>query len=224
MFERFRSLVVFGAVAFSAACSGPSSSSDPAPVATAIPSAGAPDAMTGPTILDDLPVVAAADDPAAVAPAPQVPAGASLTGEQVVEYVCSQCHSMDPPPLKAPPLTHLAQHLRESFTSVDDAVTHVVSFAPSPDAETSILPATAQERFGLMPPQPLPAPMLEAAARYIWSLSDGTEPEMGNGGMGRAGTGRGGMANGMMHRGGQMDPDSTLPARPRRGMNRSGGG
>ena len=223
MFVRFRSLTVFGAVALSAACSGPSSSPDPTPVATAIPSADAPDAMTGPTIPGEMSVVVATAEPAADA-LPQVPAGASLTGEQVVEYVCSQCHSMDPPPLKAPPLTHLAQHLRQSFTSVDDAVSHVVSFAPAPEAEHSILPATAQERFGLMPPQPLPVPMLEAAARYIWTLSDGTEPEMGNGGMGRSATGRAGMGNGMMNRRGQMDPDSTLPPRPRRGMNRSGGG
>ena len=227
MFARFRSLAVFGAVALSAACSGSASSPDPAPVATPTPSTGAPDAVTGATRPDEMSVAVATADPAVDA-VPQVPAGASLTGEQVVEYVCSQCHSMEPPPLTAPPLSHLARHLRQSFTSVDDAVSHVVSFAPAPEAERSILPARAQERFGLMPPQPLPAPMLEAAARYIWTLSDGTEPEMGNGGMGRAGMGgagmgRGGMGNGLMQRGGQLDPDSTLPPRPRRGMNRSGG-
>jgi hypothetical protein len=189
--------------------------------------------MTGATIPGEMAVVATTADPVADA-LPQVPAGASLTGEQVVEYVCSQCHSMDPPPLKAPPLTHLARDLRQSFTSVDDAVTHVVTYAPAPDAERSILPTMAQERFGLMPPQPLPAPMLEAATRFIWALSDGTEPKMGNGGMGRAGRGNGemgqgkmgggGMGGGMMHRGGRMAPGSTLPSGPCRGMNRGGGG
>ena len=132
------------------------------------------------------------------------PAAAELTGEQVVEYVCSQCHSMDPPPLKAPPLTMLAQHLRETFASVDEAVDHVVTYVPAPDPERSILPEMAQERFGLMPPQPLPEPMLEAAARYIWTLSDGTGAGMGGGmggggmggGLGGAGMGGGGMGGG----------------------------
>ena len=162
MSVRFRSFVVFGAVALAAACSGPSSSAHPEPVAAANPSpAPAPDAVTSPTAPERTAMVQpAATEPAAMEPAasmstPQVPAGAALTGEQVVEYVCSQCHSMEPPPLKAPPLTHLARHLRESFPSVDEAVTHVVAYAPAPDPEQSILPERAQERFGLMPPQPL---------------------------------------------------------------------
>lgn len=96
-----------------------------------------------------------------------------LTGREVVEQVCSQCHSMEPPPLAAPPLTHLAAHLRQSFETVDEAVAHVVAYAPAPDAEQSILPSRAVERFGLMPPQPLPEPLLDAATRYIWSLADG---------------------------------------------------
>lgn len=204
MSVRFRSFVVFGAVALAAACSGPSSSAHPEPVAAANPSpAPAPDAVTSPTAPERTAMVQpAATEPAAMEPAasmstPQVPAGAALTGEQVVEYVCSQCHSMEPPPLKAPPLTHLAGHLRESFPSVDEAVTHVVAYAPAPDPEQSILPERAQERFGLMPPQPLPEPWLEAATRYIWTLSDGTDVETGPPAMGRAGQGRG-----MMRRGG----------------------
>jgi hypothetical protein len=155
---------------------------------------------------------------------------------------------MEPPPLKAPPLTHLASHLRQTFASVDEAVTHVTAYAPAPDAERSILNERARERFGLMPPQPLPTPMLEAAARYIWTLSDGTgaamEPRgtggrgMGNGMMrnGEAGgamggegmrcgrTGDGMMGNGMMRRGGAMAPDSAPPSGRGRGMNRGGGG
>jgi hypothetical protein len=94
-------------------------------------------------------------------------------GREIVEQVCGECHSMDPPPNKAPPLTHLARHLRSSFDEVDEAVAHVLAYAPAPDASRSILPARAIERFGLMPPQPLPAPLLEAAARYIWSLEGG---------------------------------------------------
>jgi hypothetical protein len=131
-----------------------------------------------------------------------------LTGQQVVEQICSQCHSMDPPPLAAPPLTHLARHLRESFGTVDEAVAHVVAYAPAPDQERSILPARAVERFGLMPPQPLPEPLLDAAARYIWSLADDAEPGMGMGGgmqMRQGRPGGGGMGMGMQMRHQQGD-------------------
>ena len=182
MLVRFWSLAVLGAAALGAACSGASSSADPDSGEAAGQTAVAP--------------AAAELDPAVSAA--QIPAGSDLTGEQVVEYVCSQCHSMDPPPLKAPPLTMLAQHLRETFASVDEAVDHVVTYVPAPDPERSILPEMAQERFGLMPPQPLPEPMLEAAARYIWTLSDGTGAGMGGGmGGGGMGGGMGGMGGGM---------------------------
>lgn len=203
MLVRFRSLAILGATVV-AACGGPSSSADPELGEAAEPTV-------------DQPAVAPATKPLTpVEATAQGPAGSTLTGQQVVEYVCSQCHSMDPPPLKAPPLTHLARHLRQTFASVDEAVDHVVAYAPAPDPEQSILPEMAQERFGLMPPQPLPEPMLEAAARYIWTLSDGTEGEMGEegmgagmggmgmggGGMGGAGMGRGGMGGAGMGGGG----------------------
>lgn len=135
-------------------------------------------------VADRAPVVDPAESvPAAVpstapSPAPSTAEAPSLSGREVVEQICSQCHSMEPPPLAAPPLTHLAAHLRQSFETVDEAVAHVVAYAPAPDAERSILPPRAVERFGLMPPQPLPEPLLDAATRYIWSLGDG-EAAMG---------------------------------------------
>lgn len=126
----------------------------------------------------DAAAAAVAESPAdgVLANEPSAPSGqvrvAGLTGQEIAEQICGECHSMEPPPLKAPPLTPLSRHLRESFETVEGAVEHVLAYAPAPDAERSILPERAVERFGLMPPQPLPGPMLEAAARYIWSLSD----------------------------------------------------
>ncbi len=118
---------------------------------------------------------AEAPTPAASAAAvtvPVVPEGApALTGQQVVELVCSVCHSMDSPPLTAPPLTHIARHLREAFSDEDEAVRHMLAYLPAPDQERSVMPPMAVERFGLMPPQPLPPEMIEAAARYIWGLA-----------------------------------------------------
>lgn len=91
-------------------------------------------------------------------------------GERIYREICSLCHTMDPPPNLAPPMSHVARHLRQEFTSEDEAVAHVVSFLPAPDAERSIMPEMARERFGLMPPQPLPANLLEAVGKYIWFL------------------------------------------------------
>ncbi len=154
-------LVALVACAALSACGRPGPSNEPAPTPADAPAAPA-EAMPAPA-------QAAAGAPA---PAP------TLSGQEVVEQICSQCHSMEPPPLAAPPLTHLATHLRQVFETEDEAVAHVVAYAPAPNAETSIMPPMAVERFGLMPPQPLPEPLLEAAARYIWSLAaEGADAE-----------------------------------------------
>jgi cytochrome c len=91
-------------------------------------------------------------------------------GQRIFGEICSVCHTMDPPPNLAPPMSHVARHLRASFTTEDEAVAHVVGYLPEPARERSILSDMPHERFGLMPPQPLPRPLLEAVARYIWFL------------------------------------------------------
>ena len=91
-------------------------------------------------------------------------------GERIYREICTVCHTMDPPPNLAPPMSHVARHLRQAFEEEEAAVAHIVSFVPKPDAERSILPEMAQERFGLMPALPLPQSSLEAVARYVWFL------------------------------------------------------
>lgn len=91
-------------------------------------------------------------------------------GERIYKEICSVCHTMDPPANLAPPMSHVARHLRQSFADEASAVAHVVAFLPAPDAERAIMPEMARERFGLMPAQPLPADLLEAVGRYVWFL------------------------------------------------------
>ena len=91
-------------------------------------------------------------------------------GQRLFDEVCTQCHTLEPPPNLAPPMRMVAMHLRQAFDSQEAAVDHVVSYAPAPDAERSILPSHAVERFGLMPPQPLRPDQLEKVATYVWSL------------------------------------------------------
>ena len=91
-------------------------------------------------------------------------------GQRLFESICTQCHSMNPPANLAPPITHVARHLRQAFETEDEALDHIRTYIPEPDAERSVLPAMAQERFGLMPPLPLPAELLDAIGRYVWFL------------------------------------------------------
>lgn len=94
-------------------------------------------------------------------------------GERIFNDVCSQCHTLDPPPNLAPPMRMVSTHLRQVFDSEDAAVDHVVSYAPAPEAVRSILPSHAIERFGLMPPQPLRPDQLEKVGAYVWSVGEG---------------------------------------------------
>jgi cytochrome c len=99
-------------------------------------------------------------------------------GEQLFQRVCSACHSLEGPPQMAPPMTHVARHYRQAFGDRERGTAHMVAFVREPSAERSVLPAHARERWGLMPPLPLPEAELRAVAEYVWQL-----PEPG-GGMG----------------------------------------
>jgi mono/diheme cytochrome c family protein len=103
--------------------------------------------------------IPAADDPLAL-------------GKQVYETLCIACHTMESPATLAPPMTHVARHIRQAFTDADSAVAHIVEFVRRPSEERSKMPARVRERYGLMAPLDLPEAQLRAVAAYIWSLPD----------------------------------------------------
>lgn len=117
-------------------------------------------------------------------------------GQQVYELVCAGCHTLDPPPDSAPPMRHVARHLRRDLTTFEAFSEHVRTYVPAPDAERSRLPPMAIEHFGLMAPLPLTEDVLDSAAAYLWSLADSAGP-MGMG-----------MGRGMRMRGPGSDPAS----------------
>ncbi len=124
-----------------------------------------------------------------------------VRGESVYQEVCSTCHSMEPPPELAPPFTHVAGHIRQATEDREAFLRHVVEYVASPDAERSLLPTRAVERFGLMPAQEVTPAQLADVAAYLWVLADSAqggmdhEPGEGMGGNGMGGNGMGG--NGM---------------------------
>lgn len=109
-------------------------------------------------------------DDAAVSPTDPDP-----DGQMLYELVCAMCHTMEPPPNLAPPMSHAAAYYFHRFDTEDEAVAAMVAFLREPSEDASLLPARAIERFGLMPPQAhLSQEQLEAVARYSLTLADTT--------------------------------------------------
>ncbi len=113
----------------------------------------------------------------------QQPAAEQGEGRAVFEMVCAMCHSVQPPPKAAPPMSHAAAYYAQRFADADSAAAAIVEYLKVPSAEKSLLPAHAIERFGLMPSQAhLSDAQLRAVARYVLTLADSMH---GRGGMHR---------------------------------------
>jgi mono/diheme cytochrome c family protein len=122
-------------------------------------------------------------------------------GRTVFEQTCATCHTIDPPPLTAPPMSHVARHYLEAIPERTEAARRIARWIGAPSVEESVLPAHAIERHGLMPPLALSQRDREAVAMYVLTLAD-AQGGRGMGGMRGAGMGMGG---GAQHRHGQQE-------------------
>lgn len=104
-------------------------------------------------------------------------------GKRTVETVCGTCHSAEPPHRNAPPFAMIAMHYAMATRDSAEAIERIVRWVREPDAERSLLPAHVIERFGLMPPLPLPEAELRNAAAYVMTLGSHRMERMGR--MGR---------------------------------------
>lgn len=112
--------------------------------------------------------------------ADSAPMSVSLAaGKRTVETVCGTCHSVEPPHRNAPPFAMIAMHYAMATRDSAEAIERIVRWVREPAVERSLLPPHAIERFGLMPPLPLPEAELRNAAAYVMTL--------GGHGMGRMG-------------------------------------
>jgi mono/diheme cytochrome c family protein len=103
----------------------------------------------------------------AVAPEPE--------GAQVFQMVCSMCHTVNPPPKAAPPMSHATGFYLRQHQTIEAAAAAIVAYLKQPDSARSALPAHAITRFGLMPSQAhLTDLQLDAVARYVLTLADTT--------------------------------------------------
>jgi len=103
----------------------------------------------------------------------QQPAADQAEGKAVFDMVCAMCHSITPPAKLAPPISHAAGFYAQRYTDADSAAAAMVAYLKEPDAETSLVPAHAIERYGLMQSQAhLSDAQLHAVARYVLTLAD----------------------------------------------------
>lgn len=86
-------------------------------------------------------------------------------GELVFKTVCATCHSLDPPPDKAPPMKMVLRHYMEA--DLEDPWQAVRDWVVAPDSSRSALPAHAIERFGLMPPLVMGEADMDALIAYL---------------------------------------------------------
>lgn len=101
-------------------------------------------------------------------------------GKQIVSTLCSACHTEQPPPRTAPPLSHVARRYRMMAGDGDAALARMTAWIAAPSKDRSLMPAMAIDRFGLMAPLPIPEDQRRAAAAYVLSLADAAQG-MGHG-------------------------------------------
>ncbi len=111
--------------------------------------------------------------PLAAQQAPAADSAQYARGRQVVETVCSTCHSMHGPPKAAPPFRMVVMHYRRHAGDSATAVQRITDWIASPSAERSLLPPMMRQRWGVMPPLPLAEEQRRAAAVYLLATSPG---------------------------------------------------
>lgn len=107
----------------------------------------------------------AAQQPAAGAQDPRLE-----RGRTTARTLCIACHSEQPPAKLAPPLANVGRHYRQALPDSAQAVARLAAWIGAPSEARSLLPKAARERWGLMPPFPLPAEQAKDVALYVWTL------------------------------------------------------
>jgi hypothetical protein len=110
-------------------------------------------------------------------------------GRSVFDATCSACHTVEPPPRTAPPMSHITRHYLAASADTAAAVQRVAQWLSAPSAAASVLPAHAIEEWGLMPPLQLSSRERHAVAAYVFTLPAQRGGAMMGGGGGPHGRG-----------------------------------
>jgi hypothetical protein len=79
------------------------------------------------------------------------------------------CHSYDPPPKMAPPITNLARQYRAVVKDKKKAIARMVDFMKKPAKEKTIDPKVF-DKWALMLPMNLPDDELNAVSYWMWEI------------------------------------------------------
>ena len=76
----------------------------------------------------------------------------SQPGELIYKRYCSSCHSLYPPPRKAPPLSMITYLIKREYPKKEDFVRFVVDYITDPSPSKGLLMPMAYRMWGVMPP------------------------------------------------------------------------
>ena len=91
-------------------------------------------------------------------------------GFEVYKRYCSSCHTLYPPPLKAPPMSMVSFRVKTFYPKEEDFVRFVKDYIVDPSPEKGVCMPMTYRMFGVMPPvgKALSEEEREAVARWIY--------------------------------------------------------
>ncbi len=97
-------------------------------------------------------------------------------GEMLFNQHCGSCHTIMPPPEKAPPVYGISRHYGMRYSKRDQFVDAIVRYVKDPANTVALMPL-AKKEFGEMAPIVLPDETLKKIADFIYR----TGPQKGKG-------------------------------------------
>jgi mono/diheme cytochrome c family protein len=94
----------------------------------------------------------------------------SVNGFEVYKNYCASCHSLYPPPLKAPPMSMVSYRVKTFYPKREDFVRFVKDYITEPSQEKGVCMPMAYRMFGVMPPvgKGMSEEEKEAVARWLF--------------------------------------------------------
>ena len=89
-------------------------------------------------------------------------------GRELFTSYCSDCHSIEPPPLGAPPVRGIVMNYRRHYSSADSFAAAVTRFVKDEKKESPLI-THAVTKFGKMPPLQFPEKDVHEIALWMWS-------------------------------------------------------
>ena len=93
-----------------------------------------------------------------------------VDGFEVYKKYCSSCHTLHPPPLKAPPMSMVSYRVKLFYPKEEDFVRFVKEYIVNPSQGKGVCMPMTYRVFGVMPPvgRAMTEEEREAVARWLY--------------------------------------------------------